>query len=315
MVKLAVIFTLLGVLSTGAGQETCAVLDGECSTNGLECCDPVHDCVEGFCHIRFFGPRHGQACSNECGRDRCNLTANDCIDGICQPAVGNTCAALAAACSNAIPCCDTSHDCIVPPETDSSGNFIRNGFCEVAESDTGGACSSDDNCRFDYDLCVDGICKVHPSLQEDASVKTTVSVSANAYDTRPSNNDGCGNTGCLPELARDSSTMPESRWSCSKSLGSGNCYMEFEFDTPQDVISMNIAFHKGDERTRKIKVLGDGSSLGTFTSSGTTLDFENWTLNAVDVSTIKLVARGLGYNDWLSITEVQLLDRNYPCFS
>ncbi|CAM9476516.1 unnamed protein product [Laminaria digitata] len=74
---------------------------------------------------------------------------------------------------------------------------------------------------------------------------------------------------------------------------------------------MNIAFHKGDERTRKIKVLGDGSSLGTFTSSGTTLDFENWTLNASKVSTIKLVARGLGYNDWLSITEVQLLDRNY----
>ncbi|CAN0457025.1 unnamed protein product, partial [Scytosiphon promiscuus] len=130
-----------------------------------------------------------------------------------------------------------------------------------------------------------------------------VSVSANAYDTRSSNNDGCGNTGCLPELARDSSTMPESRWSCSKNLGSGNCYMEFEFDTPQDVISMNIAFHKGDERTRKIKVLGDGSSLGTFTSSGTTLDFENWTLNAADVSTVKLVARGLGYNDWLSITE------------
>ena len=118
----------------------------------------------------------------------------------------------------------------------------------------GEACASDDNCRFDYDLCVDGICKVHPSLQEDASVKTTVSVSANAYDTRSSNNNGCGNTGCLPELTRDSSIIPESRWSCSKNLGNGNCYMEFAFDSPQDVISMNIAFHKGDERTRKIKV-------------------------------------------------------------
>lgn len=36
----------------------------------------------------------GQACSDECGKDRCNLSASDCIDGICQTAVGNTCAAL-----------------------------------------------------------------------------------------------------------------------------------------------------------------------------------------------------------------------------
>ena len=56
---------------------------------------------------------------------------------------------------------------------------------------------------------------------------------------------------------------------------------------------------------RMLQVLGDGSDLGTFTSSGTTLDFENWTINAADVSTIKLVARSLGYNDWLSITEAR----------
>lgn len=62
-----------------------------------------------------------------------------------------------------------------------------------------------------------------------------------------------------------------------------------------------------DDVRRLSQVLGDGSKLGTFTSSGTTLDFENWTLNAKDVSTIKLVARGLGYNDWLSITEVSQL--------
>ncbi|CAN0032933.1 unnamed protein product [Laminaria digitata] len=198
---------------------------------------------------------------------------------------------------------------------DTPENFRRNGFCEVAESETGGPCSSEDNCRFNYDLCVDGVCKVNPSVQEDASVKTTVSVNANAYDTRTADDGGCGEMGCLPELTRNSTTLPESRWSCSKSLGKGNCYLEYAFESPQDVLSMNIAFHKGDERTRKLKVLGDGSSLGTFTSSGTTLDYENWTLNAADVSTIKLVARGLGNNDWLSITEVQLLDRNYPCFS
>ena len=54
-----------------------------------------------------------------------------------------------------------------------------------------------------------------------------------------------------------------------------------------------------------LQVLGDGSSLGSFTSSGTTLGFENWTLNAADVSIITLIARGLRYNDWLSITEAR----------
>ena len=58
----------------------------------------------------------------------------------------------------------------------------------------------------------------------------------------------------MPEFTRDGNTMPESRWSCSKNLGNGNCYLEFEFDSPQDVISMNISFHKGDERTENIEV-------------------------------------------------------------
>lgn len=119
---------------------------------------------------------------------------------------------------------------------------------------TGEACSSDDSCRFDYDLCENGVCKVNPSMQIDASAKTTVSVSTNAYDTRLSGNYGCGTTGCLPDLTRDGNTEDESRWSCSKSLGSGTCYVEYAFDSPQDVISMNIAFYKGNERTRTIEV-------------------------------------------------------------
>ena len=119
----------------------------------------------------------------------------------------------------------------------------------------GGPCTTADNCRFDYDLCVDSICKVNPSVQEDASEKTTVTVTTNAYDTRDGDNNGCGESGCLAELTRDGNTAdPESRWSCSKNLGEGNCYLEYTFGSPQDVISLNIAFHKGDERTRKIKV-------------------------------------------------------------
>ena len=133
---------------------------------------------------------------------------------------------------------------------------------------TGESCSTADNCRFEFDLCVDGICKVNPSVQEDAAAKTTVSVSANAYDTRLADRNGCGDTGCLPGLTRDGNTKVESRWSCSKSLGEGNCYVEYTFDEPQDVISMSIAFHKGDERKRKIKVCPLGRSCRYLSISG-----------------------------------------------
>lgn len=71
-------------------------------------------------------------------------------------------------------------------------------------------------------------------------------------------------------------------------------------------VSVSFGLHRTaphDDAMRFVQVLGDGARLGTFTSSGDTLDFENWTLNAKDVSSIKLVARGLRYKDWLSITE------------
>ncbi|CAM9908246.1 unnamed protein product, partial [Laminaria digitata] len=88
----------------------------------------------------------GQTCGEDCGQTLCALTREDCIEGLCQPAEGNECAALASECSNFIPCCDPFHDCIVPPEMETPENFRRNGFCEVAESGTGGPCSSEDNC-------------------------------------------------------------------------------------------------------------------------------------------------------------------------
>lgn len=55
-----------------------------------------------------------------------------------------------------------------------------------------------------------------------------------------------------------------------------------------------------------VQVFGDGRSLGEFTSSGNTLDFENWTLNAKDVSVIAIVPKYLG-EGWLSITEVSTI--------
>lgn len=58
------------------------------------------------------------------------------------------------------------------------------------------------------------------------------------------------------------------------------------------------------------QVYGDDALLGSFMSSGSTLDFENWTINADDVSSIRLEASGLGDSEWLSITEVRLCPRD-----
>lgn len=90
---------------------------------------------------------------------------------------------------------------------------------------------------------------------------TTVSVAATAFDERPgeeSGDIGCGEDGCLPALAHDGigEEDSESRWSCSKDLvvGGGQCEIEFTFGSPQDIVDMEVAFWKGERRSRTLKV-------------------------------------------------------------
>lgn len=98
-----------------------------------------------------------------------------------------------------------------------------------------------------------------PSLVE-AGTQTTVEVSANAYDTRPGlagGDAGCGQDGCGPALTRDGvSDDGESRWSCSQSIvDSGKkCRIDFTFEEPQDIVDVQVAFWKGDDRSRTLEV-------------------------------------------------------------
>ena len=60
---------------------------------------------------------------------------------------------------------------------------------------------------------------------------------------------------------------------------------------------------KGDERTRTIDIYVDGIIVTTWTSSGTTLDFETVTLGVTGTS---IELRGvLEDSEWLSIMEVR----------
>lgn len=85
-------------------------------------------------------------------------------------------------------------------------------------------------------------------------------MSANAYDTRPGQDKdmrGCGEHGCEPELSRDGITADaESRWSCAQEIvpDGGLCEIEFVFEDPQDIIEVQVAFWKADERDRTLEV-------------------------------------------------------------
>lgn len=128
--------------------------------------------------------------------------------------------------------------------------------CECTCVSTAGYICGDTNgfdCVDPASPCVNGFV--------EAGSKTTVRVSANAYDMRPgkkSGHHGCNEDGCVPELTRDGITAveAESRWSCkSKLVPHGKpCAIEFKFADPQDLKRVEVAFFKGDQRSRTVKV-------------------------------------------------------------
>lgn len=144
----------------------------------------------------------------------------------------------------------------------------------------------------------------------DAGTKTDVSTWAWAYDERTSDDGGCDPDGCTPELTRDSDAGASSRWSCNYAIKSKPCRLFYSFDTPQNIVTLDLAFYKGDERTRSFGVKtynahrDYGSEYLTFTSSGSTLGFESFELNSNQTSYMYLAPRGENYQDWMSITEV-----------
>lgn len=112
--------------------------------------------------------------------------------------------------------------------------------------------SGDNDCVNPSSACVDGYV--------EAGTKTAVGVSANAYDTRPgegSGGAGCQEDGCTPALSRDGiSTGTESRWACAQKRVSdgGVCEISFTFDDPQGIMDVQVAFYKGEERSRTVQV-------------------------------------------------------------
>ncbi|CBJ34216.1 conserved unknown protein [Ectocarpus siliculosus] len=100
----------------------------------------------------------------------------------------------------------------------------------------------------------------------EVGTKTEVGVSSTAHDVRPGD-DGCGEVGglgCTAANTRDGIFSEiESRWSCATKLvdDEGPCQIEFTFAEPQTIVDIQVAFWKGNERTRTLEVRATPSRL------------------------------------------------------
>lgn len=78
------------------------------------------------------------------------------------------------------------------------------------------------------------------------------------------------------------------------------------FPKPTDDFDDSIALWKGDERTRTVQINVDGTSVTTWTSSGTTAGLETIDLAGASGQVLEVVAVASSSSEWLSIIEVCL---------
>ncbi|CAM9139580.1 unnamed protein product, partial [Ectocarpus sp. 12 AP-2014] len=148
----------------------------------------------------------------------------------------------------------------------------------------------------------------------EAGNKTEVGVLATAHDVRPgsSNGDvGCGEVGGLGCTATNTChgifAEIESRWSCATKLldDEGPCQIEFTFAEPHNIVDIQVAFWKGNERTHTLEVHVNGELIHTYES------YADSTLNtlgvtATEASTVMLESVALLSDEWISLIEVSI---------
>ncbi|CAM9525825.1 unnamed protein product, partial [Ectocarpus fasciculatus] len=172
----------------------------------------------------------------------------------------------------------------------------------------------DDDMSMSYEFFTTEDTEPLPTVADAVEVgtKTEVSVSATAHDSRPgmsSGDAGCGEAGglgCTATNTRDGIVSEiESRWSCATSLvpDEGTCQIEFSFAEPQNIVDIQVAFWKGNERVRTLEVHINGELTHTHES------YADFTFNALGVtateaSTVMLESVALRSTEWISLLEV-----------
>ncbi|CAN0045826.1 unnamed protein product, partial [Scytosiphon promiscuus] len=142
--------------------------------------------------------------------------------------------------------------------------------------------------------------------------KTAVAVTATAFDVRPgasSGQVGCGEAGgngCEPLNSRDGiSSEIESRWSCASKIvpDEGPCQIEYTFAEAQDIVDIQVAFWKGNERIRTLEVHLDGILHHTHESYAES-NFNTLGVVGTGVTTVMLQSVDVLADEWISLLEV-----------
>jgi len=99
----------------------------------------------------------------------------------------------------------------------------------------------------------------------------------------------------------------DTRWSNN---GKGS-WIQLDLGDSKDICSVNIAWYKGNERQNNfvISTSKDGNSFSSqsqMKSSGSTLDFEKYTLSNTNARYVKITVNGNTQNDYASITEIKV---------
>ncbi|CAM9688722.1 unnamed protein product [Scytosiphon promiscuus] len=132
-----------------------------------------------------------------------------------------------------------------------------------------------------------------------------VTATAALFDSRLGSANGCDPDGCTAALTRDGDMSEGSRWSCAPSLG-GTCSISYDLGAVRTLSQLRLALHKGDTRTRSMDVSVDGILATTWSSSGTTADFESIDLSGYSGQDITITGI-LADSEWLSIVETEIM--------
>eukprot|EP00904_Undaria_pinnatifida_P003008 jgi/Undpi1/12708/HiC_scaffold_6.g02376.m1 len=321
---------------------TCVTSSYTCGENGgYACLDPDAACVDDDDITTL--PSSEEACiegflsDGDCDLtnniDECGYDGGDCCECTCVSTDEYTCGDDnhgGFACVDPGASCVEDDDFEAPMESQGSYSYspciednISDGDCDntnnVEECDyDGGDCCECDCVSTDEFTCGDvvtgGFDCVDPNSPcvdglVDAGTKTVVTVSTNAYDTRPgadSNDIGCNLDGCLPELARDGNNDDiESRWSCARKIvvEDDACEITFDLEDAQDIKDVQVSFWKKDIRMRKLQVSVNGNDIGSFDSAPDT-EYTALGVEADSVTSLTLTSIDLDDDEWISLIEV-----------
>ncbi|CAM9294633.1 unnamed protein product, partial [Ectocarpus fasciculatus] len=140
----------------------------------------------------------------------------------------------------------------------------------------------------------------------EAAEMGTVTATADLYDLRLGDTVGCDPEGCTAALTRDGDMSEGSRWSCAPSLG-GLCSISYDLGADRNVEELRLRMYKGDSRTRTVDVSVDGALVTTWTSSGTTTDWESFDLSGAYGQVVTISGYNQADSEWLSIIETEIM--------